>query len=240
MIKNVIKSIVPNFYIQQIRDFRNRKVRQKPKLSYSQAGEDIIIDMWLGFLKIEKPTYIDIGAYDPFLLSNSALFYAKGGRGINIEPNPILFKKFKQSRPLDVNLNVGVAAKNATLNYYMMDNDTLNSFSKHEVQSCVQKGIAQIKEVVQIDVLTVNEIIKSYHHHKFPDVLSLDVEGLDEEILQSIDFQTNFPKIICTETQNYSKGQREEGIINFLQEQGYFIAADTGINTIFVKESLFK
>jgi len=240
MIKNFIKAIVPNSYIQKIQEFKNLKARQKPKLSYSQAGEDLIIDMWLGFLNIEKPTYIDIGAYDPFLLSNSALFYSKGGRGINIEPNPILFKRFKQFRSLDVNLNVGVAAKNAILSYYIMDNDTLNSFSKEEAESCVQKGIATIKKTIQINVLTVNEIIKTYHQNKFPDVLSLDVEGLDEDILQSIDFQNSFPKIICTETQNYSKGHREENIINLLQEQGYFIAADTGINTIFIRESLFK
>src|SRR3989344_2532261 len=59
--------------------------------SYSQWGEDIIIDKLLGMKN--KGFYIDIGAYDPIRFSNTQRFYNKGWKGINIEPDPIRINK---------------------------------------------------------------------------------------------------------------------------------------------------
>ena len=50
----------------------------KAKVSYAQSGEDLILDGICDFLKIEKPTYLDIGAADPIDGNNSYLFYKKG------------------------------------------------------------------------------------------------------------------------------------------------------------------
>ena len=51
------------------------------KTSFSQCGEDCIVDFMFKFKKIEKPSYIDIGAFHPFELSNTAKFYLTGSRG---------------------------------------------------------------------------------------------------------------------------------------------------------------
>lgn len=64
------------------------------KKSYSQSGEDLIIKYIFDALGIEKPSYIDVGAYHPYCLSNTSLFYELGSKGINIEPDPMLFKNF--------------------------------------------------------------------------------------------------------------------------------------------------
>ncbi len=130
MIKNIIKNLIPQFILKKIQIFRNERNRQNPVLSFSQAGEDRILHMWINILKLKKMTYIDIGAYDPFLISNTALFYQQGYRGINIEPNPVSFQRFVKQRTQDININVGIAAKSGTLQYFMMDNDTLNTFLK--------------------------------------------------------------------------------------------------------------
>ena len=47
------------------------------KNSYSQCGEDLIVEFILNGLKIKHPTYMDIGAHHPFYLSNTALFTQK-------------------------------------------------------------------------------------------------------------------------------------------------------------------
>ena len=65
--------------------------------------------------------------------------------------------------------------------------------------------------------------------------MSLDAEGLDYEILQMIEYDKNYPKVICVETVSYTSGRKETEIINFLQSKGYNIYADTHINTIFSK-----
>jgi hypothetical protein len=71
--------------------------------------------------------------------------------------------------------------------------------------------------------------------------MSLDAEGIDEIILNSIDFENNFPKVICVETITYDRklgGKKNTGIINLIENKGYTIFADTNINTIFIKNEL--
>ena len=110
------------------------------KIIYSQCGEDLIIKHIFDSLRIPRPSYLDIGAYHPFSLNNTALFYLQGCRGINIEPNIKNFKPFLNYRKRDVNLNVGIAEKPGFLNYYEMNVPTLNTFSKKEADNYTREG----------------------------------------------------------------------------------------------------
>ena len=90
------------------------------KKSYSQCGEDLIVKFIFDSLSIAKPSYIDIGAHDPFLISNTALFHELGSRGINIDPDDNLLEKIKAVRPEDINLNIGVGPEKSTMDLYIM------------------------------------------------------------------------------------------------------------------------
>lgn len=82
--------------------------------SYAQHGEDtLIFNMLTKVLKISKPSYIDIGAHHPYEISNTAIFYEHGCRGVNIEANPVLFKRFPVERPEDINICCGLGSENA-------------------------------------------------------------------------------------------------------------------------------
>ena len=87
---------------------------------------------------------------------------------------------------------------------------------------------------------TIQNILNEYCNGIFPDLLSIDVEGLDEQILKSIDFEKTAPTIIVTETIDYSPTYKEnlkrKEIISFLKSKGYIAYADTMINTIFVRK----
>ena len=77
--------------------------------SYSQSGEDIIISDLFNRLGISNPTYLDIGANDPISLNNTYRLYTRGGSGVCIEPNPVMYKRLLQKRPKDTKINAGVA-----------------------------------------------------------------------------------------------------------------------------------
>ncbi len=212
------------------------------QLSYSQSGEDVIINYIFQCIGIPQPSYIDIGAHHPFRLSNTALFYAKGSRGINIEPDPVLFKEFVKHRKEDVNLNIGVGGKADELDFFRMSTPTMNTFSKKEAEDLVQRFNFRIEQVKKIKVMTIDEIIKQNHKGVFPDLLTLDVEGLDEAILHSIDFSKSIPAVICVETISFEtdgSGVKNKQIIQFLESKGYMVYADTYINTIFVQRDLW-
>jgi len=218
--------------------------KAKPyKKSYSQCGEDLIIDFIFGQIGVTRPSYIDIGAHHPYYLSNTALFSEKGSKGINIEPDPYLFSQFIKARPHDTNLNVGAGQQDGYQDFYIMSTPTMNTFSKTVADELVETAGFSIKEVKPIQLLSLNTVLDKYNASKFPDLFSLDVEGLDEVIIQSIDFRKSYPKVICVETLSYSdngQGKKNNQLIELISNRGYAQYADTYINTIFVKEGLLR
>jgi FkbM family methyltransferase len=213
------------------------------KISFSQSGEDCIIDFIFKQTKIDKPGYIDIGAFHPFELSNTAKFYLTGSRGINVEPNPDQYKYFTSRRRRDKNLNIGIGAKKGTLLYYKMNVPTLNTFNAAAAKELVEKHGFSITEQIELPVEDLRTVIAEQANNRFPDFLSLDAEGLDEEILTQVDFDNNYPKVICVETIEYSHhggGKKNNTLIDFLLEKDYMLYADTRINSIFVNRKFWR
>lgn len=207
------------------------------KISYSQCGEDIISEGIFAALGIKRPTYIDIGAYNPVYLSNTYLFYQKGSKGVCIEPNNILCRNIQRKRPKDICINMGIGLSAATeATFYIMNEATLSTFSKEEAERMCSYGNLSIEKAITIPLITLDEVIEKYLK-SCPNFISLDVEGLDLEILKSFDFTRYRPEIFCVETITYTEDKSEKKIvptIEFMLSNGYFVYADTYINTIFV------
>ncbi len=210
--------------------------------SYSQSGEDVIVKFIFDCLGIPNPTYIDIGANHPFHLNNTALFYQKGSRGINIEPNPELYGLLQKFRKDDINLNIGVAGRKGTLDFYLMSSPTMSTFSSEEKERLEKDTALNVSSVIEARTDTLYNIINDYAHGVFPDFLSLDVEGFEQAILEKIDYDSNFPKVLCIETLTYTENNselKEHEMIDYVIGKGYLLFADTYINSIFVRKDLW-
>lgn len=205
--------------------------------SYAQHGDDLIVLNIFHTLGIENFTYMDVGANHPYRISNTALMYELGHRGINIEANPNYSALFHKYRPEDTNLNVGVGIRRDTLPFYMIDDYSgRNTFSKEAAEAFVKDNPEfKIRNIKNIKVLTLEDIISKYCNGIFPDFMSMDVEGLDYQILSSIDFERSAPKIIDVEVE-YSVGDTSDKIRKLLEEKGYFAYIRAGVNVIFIRE----
>lgn len=210
--------------------------------SYSQCGEDMIVRCIFDALRIPAPTYLDIGAHHPSYLNNTFFFYQSGAHGVNIEPDPGLLSAIEKQRPRDTNLNVGIAEQKGVLDFYLMSVPTLNTFSYEDAQAVTREGKTKINEVIKVPVIPINNVLEVHFQGKELDFVSLDVEGLDLQILRSFDFVRWRPKVFCVETITYSehhKGKKNPDIERFLLDQNYFVYADTHINTIFVDRGVW-
>lgn len=211
------------------------------KISFSQCGEDLIIDYVFKLRGILKPTYLDVGAFHPYRLNNTYLFYQKGCRGINIEANPNLIKLFYAIRPNDVNLNIGISNVEAELPFYILTDPTLSTFSQTELNHMIGQG-NKLDRTIIIKTVPLPKVIHDYCNGIFPDLLSIDVEGLDFEILKTIEFEKSGPKIICVESAEYSNmgaGEKRIDLINYLIKKGYFEYATTNLNSIMVQNKFW-
>lgn len=213
------------------------------KTSYAQSGEDLIADFILTNLKINNPIYLDIGAHHPTYLSNTYLFYKKGSFGVCIEPDPELYAKIKKKRKNDLCINAGIGINSASeADFYIMSTRTLNTFSRTEAERYQSYGRQLIDKVVKIPLMTINDILDHFIGKEL-NFVSLDVEGLDFEIIKAFDFDKQRPEVVCIETITYTEDNSEEKeypIIEYMLENSYMVYADTYINTVFVDKQKWK
>jgi len=203
LVKKIVNKLLMSF------DILNNKI------SYSQFGEDLILDYI--FIDENKGFFVDVGAYDPKLLSNTAKLYARGWNGINIEPNPKAMKKFNSQRKRDVNLGVGVAAKERTLIYKQNTGLFRGADANNLFESNSNKHELNHNVVGKIKVLPLSKIFKQHNVKRDFDLLDVDVEGMDFEVLKSNNWSNWTPKCIIVE-EGLSDGTKIE---KFLLKKGY-------------------
>ena len=220
--------------------FRNSSENQK--ISYSQCGEDLILQYLFMVLGIGRVSYLDVGAHHPTYLSNTYLFYELGGQGVCVEPDPSLFAEFPKKRQRDFHLNCGVGIAPGEADFFVMSTSTLNTFSREEAERYQSYGQQRILKTIKMELKTLNDIIDK-NFEKCPNLVSLDVEGLDYAILQHFNFKKYRPQVFCLETLSYTEDKTERKlteIIDLMHANGYMTYADTYINTIFVDNLTWK
>lgn len=229
--------------LRRLASIKNR--RQHPeRVSYSQCGEDCIIDflfMWLG---ISNVSYLDIGAHHPTWLSNTYFFYKKGNSGILIEPDMDLCPNLSRQRPRDKVLNVAVGLDGVdTIPLYIMSSRTLNTLDEAQAMALDASGDDKIEAVRNVQRIGINNLLETYFFDAKLNFVSLDIEGMDLPLLQAWDFARYRPEIFCVETLTYTKNNTErklDSIIEHMQSVGYILYADTFINSIFVDKDVWN
>lgn len=203
--------------------------------SYAAMGEDLILGALLkDVFKIENPTYLDIGAADPVAASNTFLLYSQGSRGVLVEPNPTYVERLRAVRPGDTVVGVGIGFGEAReADYYVIKNNPmLNTFSPETVEFRKKSG-SVVERVVKMPLVPIMSVIDE-HLKATPDLLSIDAEGLDLDIVRSLDLEKYRPPVICTETKGPSATHEATPIAQYLSTKGYIVTAGTVYNTIMI------
>lgn len=198
--------------------------------SYSQKGEDLVVDRLLSYKK--TGFYVDVGAGDPNRFNNTKRFYLRGWRGINVEPNRHLYQKLVAARPKDINLNLGVAKEKGELTFYEIFPDTLSAFSKEEAAKRQTEGHHIVRET-KVPVDTLANILAEHLGDSTIDFLSVDTEGFDLIVLQSNDWQKYRPETICLESAVGKAANVNRQAGEYLESLGYQKAYDNGLNCLY-------
>jgi FkbM family methyltransferase len=211
------------------------------KLNYStlpQEGETAILRR---LFQSNNGFYVDIGAYHPFIFSNTLMLYKFGWNGINIEPNCVNFKQFVKHRKRDINLNCAISGNNKKkLYYYEYLEPALNTTSETQVQKRKNEGINYInKRAIKCEKL--GEILNRFCRKKKIDFLNIDTEGTEAEILKTNNWKKFKPKVIFCEILNCDLEQTIKNKITiFLKSKGYKIFAKFYNNAVYIHKSFYK
>jgi FkbM family methyltransferase len=219
-----------------------RPIIIKDYKTYSQAGEDAILSFLFSDKKLSNISYLDLGTNLPDICNNTYLLYKNGNRGVCVEADKTLIPIIEKARPQDKILNAGVSVSTQLeADFYIFNIKGLNTFDKNEAEHRASSGRFKIMEVVKVSLININQIIND-NFKTYPDLLSIDIEGLDLEVLKSLDFNQYPIPVICVETCTFSENHirpKDPSISEFIISKGYEIYADTYINTILVNKNWF-
>ncbi|WP_165000260.1 FkbM family methyltransferase, partial [Anaerophilus nitritogenes] len=217
------------------------------KNSYAQSGEDTILAyiFYVLGIKNEDITYLDLGANHAKEISNTYYFYKKGAKGVLVEANPELIQELKYYRYKDIILNNAVSTQgDSEIDFYVLSGDGLSTVSyEAALEFCKVNPNIKIMNEYKIKTISVTEIIDQYFG-KAPTFISIDIEGLELEILKDIDFMKYRPLVIIVETIEYRPylaiNIKTNEVADYLKTKGYVEYAFTGINSIFIDSEYMK
>lgn len=191
----------------------------------AQCGEDAC----LGELLLEGDgTYVDVGASYPIECSNTWQFHERGWRGLLIEPLRDSWPALLRFRPGDILWPQAVS--NYTGHAKLRICGTVSSLRSD--WHIAEQGQAYCEVDTLANILA-----------RFPDIrdrcrlCSIDVEGLEKEVLEGIDWTTFHPEVFIVEWFIYGATAPDDDLSGtwrgILESQGYEEMHRTVLNLIF-------
>ncbi|HEV3384893.1 MAG TPA: FkbM family methyltransferase [Gemmata sp.] len=206
-------------------------------VSCGQTGEDMVIRAILN--DVDRGFYVDIGAYHPVGFSNTYHFYLRGWRGLNVDASPDAMQLFNRLRPRDINVQACVDEKaGVEKDFHIFDRPALNTITEAGLKAGLVTHGAKLEKTIRLVTRSVNDLLAEHVPADQPiHFLTMDVEGLDNALLQSLDFNRYRPWVICFEDREAS-ANRETPAIRMMKDRGYAVAGLTPLSVIMKKENL--
>lgn len=189
---------------------------------YSQIGQDKYVNERI-FKGMENGFFVDIGAHDGINFSNSYFFEKyKNWSGICVEPIPEVYDLLRNNRKC-ICVEGAIFTENGYQDFFCLQGQIemlsglLNEFDiRHKTR--IDKEILNSggsSQVIKVKTFTLQSILDR-HNVTLIDFLSIDTEGAELSVLQSINF--NKVKIECITVEN---NYGEKSVEEFLKTQGF-------------------
>ena len=200
---------------------------------YSQAGQDKIIFETF-FKNLNEGFFVDLGAYDGIMGSNSFFFEKHlGWQGVLVEPSKNQFAKLYNNR-VNKCINKAVSKSNQKLEFVDVVSgytqmSGLNQSHYQDTYNTIRADLNSNTQIYNVDTSTFNDLVTQTDI----DYLSIDIEGGELDILKSIDFNIYKIKVISVENNK----PNEISYSNFLETKGFKFFEYCGADEIYFNPS---
>ena len=177
--------------------------------------------VWEFFQQSLGGVYVEVGANHPVLGNQTWFLEQQGWSGVLIEPNPKLFQLLGEHRPRSRAVQAAVGAKNGEVDLLLGLDDL------HSTLAPVL-GDPLSGEKVRVPLRTLDSILAEAGVAAV-DFLSIDVEGMELQVLQGLNLEKFAPKLILIE-----EHRRDYAKHYHLRRQGYRLVRRTGRNNWYV------
>lgn len=163
----------------------------KVKLSPLPVGEVILTHISMSGIKGERGFYIECGANDGLMQSNTLRLERLGWSGLLIEPSPEAYKNLIKNR----------SNQNIFSNCALVSSDEIKTVCGDfdgSLMASVGSARTMNEKKINVQARTLQSILDENGISQI-DFFSLDVEGYEYEVLRGIDLQRNPPTFILVE-----------------------------------------
>lgn len=205
------------------------------RVSYSQFGEDLVVRSHFADFDNSIGRFIDVGAFHPFVFSNTMLLSKLGWRGINIDCDPVKIARFEKLRPRDQNVCAAVAEAPREMLYFEyakgVTDRTADCGEKNQLSVCGERPtkVSRVRATTLTHIIEESAFRGDHFHY-----LNVDCEGQDLSVLRGLDFSRYSPDLITVEA--WTKTAQAE-LSAFLERLGYELT-DIVRLTLFFKRSV--
>ncbi|MBS1508429.1 MAG: FkbM family methyltransferase [Bacteroidetes bacterium] len=230
MIKSLIKRVLPD---QVVKIISTTRVNVNKSLSkdYSQSGETKFIrDVMKDY---PERDFVEIGANDGVTVSTTLGLIKSGWRGISVEANPKIYDLLKS------NLSKYRSVKTLCCAVSPTKGPVRLFFGKDDPQGLLSTICAdnnewfdehRSAEFVVVEGIPLTELLERENVSKRFGLLLIDTEGMDLDILQTLDFSKFRPRLIVTE----QYGPKNDIKHALLTQHGYQLIKTIGCNTLWL------
>jgi FkbM family methyltransferase len=217
------------------------KITERDQLKYySQSRQDEILDTEI-FLGKEGGFFVDIGAYDGVTFSNSYFFEKhRHWQGICVEPIPDMYAKLAQNRScICVHGCISDTENEASFTEVRGLPQMLSGLTHFFDQKHKDRIAREIRErggevqTIHVPCYTLQNLLERHAVTKI-DYLSLDTEGSEYAIVQTIDFSKVEIDYLTIENNN-----QDRRIRTYLKAHGYQLVRKD-CDDLFVRADLCK
>jgi FkbM family methyltransferase len=210
---------------------------------HSQQDEDKFIIQYILNDRIQDGTFLEIGAYDGVLHSNTKTLEDHFGfKGILIEPQRKFFKQLKQNRPNCECYNFAVTNSDEPFIDFIgegFESGTTESIldPTYRVGSNLIEKHQWSRTSYPVPNKKMKDILAE-SQFDYIDIMSIDVEGSELDLLKSIDF--TFP-IFCILIEAHSDAQDRNKIVgNHLKSNGFTYYERQRGNEVWINKNYFR
>ena len=200
--------------------------------SYSQFGEDAYLSAyfkgktWILNKPMSLPKngfYVDIGAYSPTECSNTYAFYKHGWRGINIDATPGVIGSFDLLHSRDTNLNLAIGSKSEDIVFFSWGTPCVFNTADPVLAKERSDMLGARATETTVKCITLAELLDTYLPKNMKiDFMTIDVEGLDFDVLKSNNWDHYRPELIVAEVYADDIKQLVNAeLFQFMQAQSY-------------------
>lgn len=203
------------------------------QLGYSsQLGQDVLVDRLLGARR--NGVFVDVGAHDGLTLSNSVFFEReRGWSGVCIEPSPAVFPRLVAARQA-VCVNAAIGPTEGTADFHMIagEGEMLSGlsagYSPRHRRRLRRDANTAVASTTPVPVRRLDSVLREHRIDRV-DLLSIDVEGGEAGVLDSVTLSEFATQFVIVEN-NYSSF----GIRRRMWRQGYQLLLRLGWDDVYV------